>query len=350
MPRNRTIEHKTGERLERSPWLSDAARRRMLNALHKHDADSVRLNQAIVRELRTVRREYRRTLAALMGLAGARRYRALRSEMADAPRAQRVRESRALLDQIGFNRVRAERLRKLYLDTARKLLNLNDVRIPPGVIRPHTRCTPWVTYTAPYAGFFWSFAWSRSDEASDPVLTRHLDHITGQIGSAIDTRLSGADDDDAVEAEYYTALHAWHTAQATGPLEGYLAFEFNNSPYSGNVSDEWGFSNATFSQLARARFQVADATGVLSTQNSRIFVYIDTAWGDGTSWNNFVTTPRDLHWYYFKTEASFAQGSALVLEAGVSNSTWYFADDMSIKTSNDLDLRLDRIVVRSCPA
>jgi hypothetical protein len=39
-----------------------------------------------------------------------------------------------------------------------------------------------------------------------------------------------------------------------------------------------------------------------------------------------------------------------VLEAGVWNSTWYFADDMSIKTSNDLDLRLDRIVVRSCPA
>ena len=85
MPRNRTIEHKTGERLERSPWLSDATRRRMLNALHKHDADSVRLNQVIVRELRTVRREYRRTLAALMGLAGARRYSTASASTASAP-------------------------------------------------------------------------------------------------------------------------------------------------------------------------------------------------------------------------------------------------------------------------
>ena len=86
MPRNRTIEHKTGERLARSPWLSDATRRGMLNALQKHDAASVRLNQVIVRELRTLRLEYRRTRAALMGPAGARRYRALRSQLADAQR------------------------------------------------------------------------------------------------------------------------------------------------------------------------------------------------------------------------------------------------------------------------
>ena len=89
---------------------------------------------------------------------------------------------------------------------------------------------------------------------------------------------------------------------------------------------------------------------MLDTQESRIFNFIDTDWGDGTPWSNFVSAPRDLHWYYFKTAESFAQGSALVLEAGVWNSTWYFADDESIKTANDLDLRLDRIMVRSCPS
>jgi hypothetical protein len=89
---------------------------------------------------------------------------------------------------------------------------------------------------------------------------------------------------------------------------------------------------------------------VLDTQESRIFNFIDTDWGDGTSWSNFVSAPRDIHWYYFKTAESFAQGSALVLEAGVWNSTWYFADDESITTADDLDLRLDRIMVRSCPS
>ena len=185
----------------------------MLNALHKHDAGSVRLNEVIVRELRTVRREYRRTLAALMGLAGARRYRALRSEMADAPRAQKLRASRALLDSIGFNRERADRLRKQYTAATSKLLRLRDVHIPPGGIIVDDRCSPDVTYTAPYAGFFWGFSWHRSDEASDPVLTRYLDMATGECGSAIETRLSGADDDDEVAVDFTTALGVRHTAR-----------------------------------------------------------------------------------------------------------------------------------------
>ena len=343
--------HKSAARLEAIDSLSEAVRRRTRSKLLNLDEKSAKQNQALARQLMVLRLEYRRNLSALMGTGGMRRYRELREKLAKAPRAQRIRESRALLEEIGFDRVRADRLRKKYLDNARKLLRLADLRIPPhgGLLDAH-HCSPWVTYTAPYGGYFWSYVWRRSDEASNPVLTRYLDNITGHIGSAIETRLSGADDDDFLEAEYYTALNTWHTAQTTGPIEGYLAFEFRNSTYSGRVSDEYGFSNATFSQLARARFRVVDSQGALDTQESRIFVFIDTDWGDGTSWSNFVSAPRDFHWYYFKTTASFAQGSALVLEAGVWNMTWFLADDESIRTANDLDLRLDRIVVRSCPS
>ena len=349
MPRNRTTEHKTGARLAPSPWLSEAVRRRALNALAKLDAESVRQSRDVVRQLTVLRSQYRRNLNALMGPAGVRRYRVLRSELADAPRVQKLRASRALLDSIGFNRERADRLRKQYLAATSKLLRLGDVRIPPGSIVVDDRCTPPVTYTPPYDGFFWSFSWHRSDEASDPVLTRYLDMATGECGSAIQTRLSGADDDDDVEVDFLTALRVWHTAQATGPLEGYIAFEFNTSTYSGSVSDEWGFSSATFSQFALASLRVIGVDGPIDTQESRIFNFIDTDWGDGTSWSNFVSMPRDVHWYYFRTEASFAQGSSLLLEAGVRNMTWYFADDESIKTADDLNLRLDRIVVRPCP-
>ena len=90
--------------------------------------------------------------------------------------------------------------------------------------------------------------------------------------------------------------------------------------------------------------------GVIDEFESRMFVFIDTDWGSGTSWNNFVSMPRDFHYYFFRTEAVFAQGSSLLLEAGVRNMTWFFANDESIKTADDLNLRLDRIVVRSCPA
>jgi hypothetical protein len=341
--------HKSAARLEPIDSLSEAVRRRARGTLLDLDEKSAKRNQALARQLTTLRLEYRRNLSALMGSGAMRRYKELRKKLSKAPRSQRLRESRALLDDIGFDRVRAARLRKKYLDTARKLLQLDDVRNRSRRPLLDAHKSPWVTYTAPYGGYFWSYEWERSDEASDPVLARHLDRITGQIGSSIQTRLSGADDDDFLNAEYYTSLNTWHTALATGPLEGYLALEFSTSTYSGQVSDEFGFSSATFSQLARARFRVLDTQGVLDTQESRIFNVIDTDWGDGTSWSNYVSAPRDVHWYYFKTAASFAQGSALVLEAGVWNIAWFIADDESITTADDLDLRLDRIMVRSCP-
>jgi hypothetical protein len=115
------------------------------------------------------------------------------------------------------------------------------------------------------------------------------------------------------------------------------------------VRDEFGFSDATYNQWARARFRVVDPQGPADTQESRIFNIIDTAWADDASWDSYVAAPGDLHWYYFKTAASFAQGSALLVEAGIRNVTWFLSNDESIDTADDLDLRLERIMVRSCP-
>jgi hypothetical protein len=343
--------HKSDIRLEPVDSRFEAERRRTRGRLLDLEKKRLRQNQSLARQLRALKSEYRRNLSALMGPGGLRRYRYLRKKRSKAPRSQRIRESNALLDEIGIDRLRTARLRKNYLDAARKLLAVDDARLPTR--RPpllDTRTSPWVTYTAPYGGYVWSFQWERSDEASDPVLARHLDRTTGQIGSAIQTRLSGADDDDRLYAEYYTALNVWHIALATGPLEGYFAFAFRTSTYSGQVSDEFGLSHATYIQHAFADFQVLDSQGWLDTQWSHMFTVADSASGEDAYWNGYVAAPNDVHWYYFKTPASFAQRSALVLQAGIGNMTWFLSDDESITTADDLDLRLDRIMVRSCPS
>jgi len=315
------------------------------------DRETVREDRALARTLKALKSEYRRALSALIGPVGTDRYRALRKKLSKAPRSQRIRESRSLFEEIGFDRVRATRLQKAYVKSARRLLGVDDGRVSgrrPPVL--DTGESPWITYTAPYGGYFWSFAWDRSDEASDPVLARHLDPVTGRIGSSINARVSGADDDDFLNADYYTALNVWHTALATGPLEGYVALAFRSSTYSGQVTDEYGFSDATYTHWARARLRVVDPQGPQDTQESRIFNFIDTVWGADDSWSNYVAVPNDVHWYYFKTAESFTQGRALLLEAGVWNVTWFISDDESITMADDLDLRLDRIMVRSCPS
>jgi hypothetical protein len=179
------------------------------------------------------------------------------------------------------------------------------------------------------------------------VLTRHLDEATGRIGSSIRTYLSGADDDDFVDAEYYTCFYAWHTALADGPLDAYLVFVFRTSTYSGQVHDEFGFSDAVYNQWARVRFRVTNRAGRGDSQESRIFNVAGAAYGDDESWDDYVAPPNDMRSFYFRTSTSFAQGEPLLLEAGVLNTTWFTADDQSIETADDMDLRLDRITVRS---
>jgi hypothetical protein len=346
MSRQRTA-HEADVRLERIKSRADIVRRTRRQLLDA-DKEGVRENRARARELRALKSTYRRDLAALMGSGDMRRYRDLRKKLSRASRSKRIRETTSLLDEIGFDWQRAGRLQNAYLDDARKLLAVDGGRFPRPPIGPAK--SPWVTYSPPYSGDSWSYQWDRSDEASDPVFARHLDRGTGRIGSSIKTQLSGADDDDFLNAYYYTALNVWHTALATGPLEGYVTFEFNASSYSGQVKDESGFSDATYNQWARARFRVLDSAGVMDAQESRIFSFAGTDWGDGASWNNYVAKPRDLHSYYFRTNESFSQGSLLVVEAGVWNVTWFLSNDESITTSDDLDLRLDSLRVRSLPS
>ena len=330
-------------------FVPASLRRRAERSRLEEDTVAARHVRSLARQLETKRSEYRRQLSEIMGRSNIGRYRQLRREISGSPRAKRLRESRKMLQALGFDRARAERLRDEYLTATRALVETRTPDRRPPRRLPLDECTPWVTYTAPYHGFFWSYVWDRSDEADDPILTRYLDTATGHIGSRIATRLSGADDDDFLNVDYYTSLNVWHTVQASGPLEGYVAFEFNASPYSGKVQDEFGFSNATFSQFALARLRAADPQGPTDIQDGRVFNFIDTDWGDGRSWNNFVSAPQDRHWYYFRTAVGFEQGRAVLLEAGILNTTWFTANDESITTTDDIDLRLDRIMVRSCP-
>jgi hypothetical protein len=351
MPGRRKAAHKRDTRLGRvdAPAATrQSARARLLEV----ERESSRANATIARELRSLRADYRKELTKLIGRPAMRDLNAIRAERSRLTRAQRIRRSLAVLKGVSVDRDQIRSVRRPYLLKAQEVLS----QAPD--IFPHRKplrgpCeSPWVTYTAPFAGYFWSYNWSRSSNPEDPALSRYLDLTTGRIGSRIETKVSSADDDDDLVADYYTSLNVWHTPLATGPIEVYLAFEFTTSTYSGTVRDELGFSNVTHSQFATARMRAADAQDPIQTetQESRIYNHIDFVWGEDGSWSNYVSKPQDLHWYYFKTAATFQQGSSVLLEGGVRHMTWFETDDQSVSTSANLDLRLDRIMIRSCQA
>ncbi|MCP4263201.1 MAG: hypothetical protein GY774_37685 [Planctomycetes bacterium] len=206
----------------------------------------------------------------------------------------------------------------------------------------------WVVYSPPYPGFFWSYEWSRSDEPDDPVLTRYLDQSNGQIGSSIHTRLSGADDDDFVNVDYYTAFKLWHQVRETGHLEAYLAFRVTNLNYSRTTSDEWGFSSFVLSQFTRPQLRILapDETWEIK---SRLLYNIFEHDQNVFHFVEWVFPTSDIHWFYFKSDQRYSAGSWVLLEAALQNIAWFEANDYSITEVNDVDLRLDRIAVRSIP-
>jgi hypothetical protein len=336
--------HESDLSLRRSRSVRDATRRRAIGRLEAAESKRTQARRAIVRRVASMRSAHRRDFAALLGPQGVRRYRALRLALAKAPRARRLRETRALLRELGADVDRVAALRRAHADALRRLLGDDVVR--PGGLRPPAELpdSPWATYVAPFAGSFWSYRIERSGDVPVPVLARRVDTASAALGSSIRTRVEDAGDDSFVDVEYYTALHAWHTAFADGPIEGYVALQFRSSRYSGRSTDEYGFSGATYNQYARAGLKVTDPQGPVDARESRIF---NVTGADEGHWDDEAASPGDVHWYYFRTSASFAQGRPLVLEAGVRNVTWFQANDMGVTIDDDLDLRLDRIMVRS---
>jgi hypothetical protein len=62
-----------------------------------------------------------------------------------------------------------------------------------------------------------------------------------------------------------------------------------------------------------------------------------------------VAPPGDIDLAHFVTTKSYPAGNSLPLEAGVRNTSWFFADDQSISMSVDLDLGLDAVLVHRRP-
>ena len=239
--------HKLDIRLGPS-GAGDASTRRATNRLVKLDKESARAKGAISRQLKTFTVEYRKQLTKLIGPRGMRELSAIRNSRAKLRRSQKIRRSLALLNQYGVDRAQILELRQPYLLKTRDLLS-QAAEIFPYLNPFDGPCeSPWVTHSAPFTGYSWAFNWHRTSNPRNPVLERYLDTSTGRIGSSIETKVSGAGDDDELVAEYYAGLNVWHTPQMTGPLEVYLTFEFTTSNYSGKVTDEFGFSDVTHNQ------------------------------------------------------------------------------------------------------
>jgi hypothetical protein len=352
-----------------------------------HNQERLQQMQDLTDQVRQLGAEYRKELYAIIGSENLERYREFRSRsknrlVIESPaederdaqlrnkRQQAVTEGNEFLIATGIDPNRLTKLQEQHSERVRLFLEANQLPKSDHAVSldppPYDGGnSSWDIYTPPYAGSFWSFQWDRSDEPDDPTLTRHLDQNNGRIGSSINTRLAGADDDDFLRADYYTALKLWHQAPTMGQIEVYFALRFIESTFSGSIDDEFGFSDYVLFQWAQPQARILAPDDSWDTQFRgmfniatrdpavRGFTLISpplptiTFEDSKRRWENEVFPPNEVHWYYFKTDQVFSAGSWLLLEAAIQNFIIFTSNDTSITTFNNVDLRLDRVAVRT---
>lgn len=299
------------------------------------------------KELKALARQYRTDFRALLGTDGVRKYNALRKRLAGASRSVRRRETAAFLCSIGFDRLKANKLRDAHAESLRMLFDDGSLsgpirdRLPP-------RCSPWVDYTPPFAGELFVPRVQKQGDVNDPVVTPYLNRLTGELGSRVQAGVDGAGDDDGLDADYYTAFRTFHTTLASGSLEVSLDFEIVAEELRGEVDDEWGWSQSQVRQTGAAGIRVMTVTQPDTGSWSTIINHMQSTWGDDITWLK-GGNPGDGHSYRFRTQTSYPQGTIIILEAGIRSYAWFQANDMSVDMTADIHLKLERMRVRSCP-
>jgi hypothetical protein len=309
--------------------------------IYHANKEHTRLQNLLI-DIQKLNSTYQRNFYKLISLDDVKKYLDLKRKLKNVPRLRRLRQIHHLIDGMGIDSMKATTLRNGYIKSLLKHLG-SDVRNPVNAGVFDEEHSPWVTYEPPFSGTFTTAIVSRSGGAKTPTRIQYLNATTGEIGSSIATQL---DDDGSLSVDNYTGLNVWHTPLADGPLEVYLVFEFLNSTYSCEVSDEWGLSDIVFNQWASAVLRVLGTAGIES-QRSNIFNVIESIWGDDYSWSSYAAEPIDQHWYHFETTQSMTQGTPVLLEAGIRNVMWCDANNQSITTIDDIHLRLLKIMVRT---
>ncbi|MEA5597797.1 hypothetical protein [Rivularia sp. UHCC 0363] len=269
--------------------------------------------------------------------------------------SQAVGKSQQFLNEIGFDMVRASKLREGYnarldevVSQARgKLEEPNYLILPEVMSMEELKATPWVILDPAYPADSFAYSSNRSDEPDNPVFWRYLNRSSGQLGSYTRNRVSGADDSDYAYVRYQTAMRFWYRIPDTGLTEVFMRLQAIDTAYSGSFNDEWGWSDARCEQMCSAYLRVI-TPGPGAIRYGTILNYVRT--GTSANWANQITAPGNERWANLFSTSSYNAGTWLLLEVGTEDWNYFRSNDVSIVSTMNMNWFLKQIYVRSTAA
>ncbi|NYT01591.1 MAG: hypothetical protein GKC10_02385 [Methanosarcinales archaeon] len=193
---------------------------------------------------------------------------------------------------------------------------------------PKPVSNPWTWYSPPYSDAWNYWSWERTRGSSG--VDSRANRSNGQIECWSSLDLSGADDSDYTWTNGFAEVRFWFRMPAAGMVEAWGYFQDIQAEFSGCLSDEWGFSDASIQQLSRPYLRV-----LYPSQSWRYGVFLDYRRGESEGcWSDRINgaNPGDFRYPHLFSMESFPAGQWVYVAIGNHDYNYFWVNDMSCHT------------------
>jgi hypothetical protein len=221
------------------------------------------------------------------------------------------------------------------------------VELSPAELPSHSS-NQWEARSAPYEG---QWGISHSGGTRGDRWERHSENrLSGEINCESGLSIYGADDGDYSYAIALSEMEFRFQMPAAGLVEVVATFQAIDTPYSGCLEDELGYSDANIQQLSRPYLAMPSLSG--EDRDYRFGTFLDYRRGEHEEgcWSDTIAPTANLRWAHLYSLRSYAAGVWVSCSVGIHDYNFIGVNDMSCHTYMRSRWLLKYVSVRSTGA
>jgi len=256
-----------------------------------------------------------------------------RDKLEQEYRGRLLAKAREFVGSLDIDISKVKSIQKEYIARAQsaieKVLELEEeapyVHISPAEV-PKLTSNPWTWKYPPYNGD-WGTAWSSGSRGRRWV--GHAENrLTGEIHCWNRMYIYGADDSDYSRTDALSEIWVWFRMPAAGMVEAWIYLQDIDTPYSGCLEDEWGWSDASIRQQSSAYLEVFNPPGA-----RRYGSLLNYTLGEcDCCWARNITDPGKFRYAHLYSKESYAAGQWGLMAIGIHDHNYFWVNDMSCDT------------------
>lgn len=216
-------------------------------------------------------------------------------------------------------------------------LRLDVGPIPPEVVHPDLD-SPWRSIHPPYFYSYGDFYFTREDPTLplhttsadyNPYGTHYENHLTGEISCHNYNGIDNGSEYDTQLVMTSSTILVYFQMPASGRLNIWTQLQCVESSYRGSLSNDFGFSDATFMQSSRYFMSVGESLGA-EEADFRLLNY-GRHTSDDVEWSDNMVMPGEYRTFNLVTNIPYPAGQWILLRAGILNVDHVLLDDMSYR-------------------